>query len=463
MAKSGAAEGDQAAAARAMELKRELKRLVKSIAEDDGDDVINLEAIDRAQKTLRAMRELRLKRSGGLTACDGETAAGAVPEEFKCPLSMELMRDPVIIASGQTFDRPFIQKWLKSGNRTCPRTQQVLSHTILTPNHLIRGMIVQWCKMHGIKLPESVDYTNEEPLAEVDRARFLSLLKKMSSASRLDQREAAKEFRLLTKRTPSFRALFGESLDAIPQLLSPLSQTKHDGEPHPDLQEDLITTLLNLSIHDNNKKLVAETPTVIPLLMDALRSGTIETRSNAAATLFTLSALDSNKALIGKSGALMPLIDLLDEGHPSTMKDVASAIFNLCIILENKARAVKNGAVPVILKKLESRIHVDELLSILAMLSTSQRAIEEMGELGAVPCLLGIMRETSCARNKENCAAILYNVCCSDRSKLKAMRDEEATHRTISQLAEDGTSRAKRKASGILERMRRSSNLTYTS
>lgn len=359
----------------------------------------------------------------------------------------------------QTFDRPLIQKWLKSGNRTCPRTQQVLSHTILTPNHLVRGMIVQWCKIHGIKLPESVDYTNEERPTGVDRARFLSLLKKISSASRLDQREAAKEFRLLTKRTPSFRALFGESLDSIPQLLFPLSQTKHDD---PDLQQDLITTLLNLSIHDNNKKLVAETPTVIPLLMDALRSGTIETRSNAAATLFTLSALDSNKALIGKSGALAPLIGLLDEGHPSAMKDVASAIFNLCIILENKARAVRDGAVPVIVKKLLGRVHVDELLSILAMLSTSQRAIEEMGELGAVPCLLGIMRETGCARNKENCAAILYNVCCSDRSKLKAVKEEEATYRTISQLTEDGTSRAKRKASGILQRMKRGSNPTYT-
>ncbi|KAG6403500.1 hypothetical protein SASPL_135723 [Salvia splendens] len=456
MAKSGVAEGEQTAAAdRAMELKRELQKLVKSLADDDGNEVMNLDAIDRAHKTLRCLSELKLNRSGG---------EAAVPEEFKCPLSLQLMRDPVIIASGQTFDRPFIQKWLKSGNRTCPRTQQVLSHTILTPNHLVRGMIVQWCEIHGIKLPESLEYTNEDGMTEGDKARFVSLLKKISSVSRLDQRDAAKEFRHLTKRTPSFRSFFGESVDAIPQLLSPLSQTKQDGgEPHPDLREDLITTLLNLSIHDSNKKLVAETPTVIPLLMDALRSGTIETRSNAAATLFTLSSLDSNKALIGKSGTLTPLIDLLDEGHPSAMKDVTSAIFNLCILLENKVRAVRNGAVPVILKKLESRNHVDELLSILAMLSTSQRAIEEMGELKAVSCLLGIMRETSCARNKENCAAILYNVCYSDRSTLKAMKEEEATYRTISKLAEDGSSRAKRKANCILERMNRGSNNNYTS
>lgn len=90
MAKSGV-EGDRTAAARAMELKRELQKLVKSIAEDGTDDAINLDAIDRA---LRALRELKLKRSAG-------EAAGAVPEDFKCPLSIELMSDPVIIASGQ--------------------------------------------------------------------------------------------------------------------------------------------------------------------------------------------------------------------------------------------------------------------------------------------------------------------------------------------------------------------------
>ncbi|KAL0460440.1 UNVERIFIED_CONTAM: U-box domain-containing protein 9 [Sesamum latifolium] len=435
MAKSGVFEGDPAMLARALELKKELQKLVQTIADDDD---VNLEAVERAQRMLCALKEFKLKKSVSLSLRDHHygqgMVAGPVPEEFKCPLSKELMRDPVIIASGQTFDRPFIQKWLKSGNRTCPRTQQVLSHTILTPNHLIPEMIAEWCKNHGIKLPDSVHYTNEEGLTEADRDHFLSLLKKMSSTL-ADQKEAAKELRLLTKRMPSFRALFSESLGAIPQLLSPFAQSKCKSELHPDLQEDLITTILNLSIHDNNKKLVAETPMVIPLLMDTLRSGTIETRSNAAAALFTLSALDSNKALIGKSGALKPLIDLLDEGYPLAMKDVASAIFSLCIIHENKARAVRDGA---------------------------PKGYRGNGRAWAVPCLFSIIRETSCARNKENCIAILYTICFNDRSKWKEMREEESMHHTISQLAQNGTSRAKRKASGILERLNRVVNLTHT-
>lgn len=364
------------------------------------------------------------------------------------------------VSLAQTYDRPFIQKWLKAGNRTCPVTQQVLSHTMLTPNCLIQEMISQWCKSHGIELSDADGiYGHENQIMEADRDLFISLLEKMSSSAP-EQKEAAKKLRSLTKGMPSFRALFGESLDAIPQLLNPFSQ--NEGGISPELQEDLITTLLNLSIHDNNKKLVAETPMVIPLLMDALKSGTIETRSNAAATIFTLSALDSNKALIGKSGALKPLIDLLEEGHPAIMKDVASAIFNLCIIHENKLRAVREGAVKVVLKKIMNKTHVDELLAIMAMLSTHQKAIEELGDIGAVAYLLTIIRESSCDRNKENCIAILHSVCLNDRTKLRELREEENTHRTISKLAQTGTARAKRKATGILERLKRAVNITHT-
>ncbi|XWS31219.1 hypothetical protein CRYUN_Cryun23aG0058600 [Craigia yunnanensis] len=461
MAKMGVLNSDPTVRARAAELKKELQRLVRTIVDDED---YSIHIIDQAKDALCALRELKFnKRSTATTTTSSLKLHEAVscPEEFKCPLSKELMRDPVILASGQTYDRPFIQKWLNAGNRTCPRTQQVLSYTVLTHNHLIKEMISQWCKNQGIQLPNPVQYGKEEGVTEAERDHFFSLLEKLSAALP-QQKEAAKELRFLTKKMPSFRALFGESVDAIPQLLTPLSGSKSQSGVHPDLQEDVITTLLNLSIHDSNKKLVTETPMVIPLLMEALRSGTIETRSNAAAALFTLSALDSNKALIGKSGALKPLIDLLDEGHPLAMKDVASSIFNLCIIHENKARAVRDGAVRVILKKIMDGVLVDELLAILAMLSTHQRALEEMGELEAVPCLLCIVRESTCERNKENCIAILHTVCLNDQTKWKALREEESTHGTISKLAQDGTSRAKRKANGILERLRRAVNITHT-
>lgn len=455
MAKTGAGLTEAETAAEESSLKKELRRLVGAII--DGEDY-TVDTADRALRTLSSLKALKLKRrsvSVALAAANG-AATTVVPDEFRCPVSGELMRDPVVLATGQTYDRSSIQKWLKDGQRTCPQTQQVLSHTVLTPNHLVRDMISQWCKDHGMDPPNSVHDSEDDVITGSDRSHLNSLLEKMSSTLS-DQKEAAKQLRLLTKRMPLFRALFSESTYAIPQLLYPLSTGR--ANTNPDLQEDLIATVLNLSIHDDNKKLVAENPLVIPLLIESLKFGTVETRSSAAATLFSLSALDFNKHIIGKSGALGPLIGLLEIGHPLAMKDAASAIFNLCLVPENKGRAVREGAIGVILKKIMDGVLVDELLAILAILSRHQKAVEEMGEVGAISCLLSIMKENTCERNKENCAVILLAICLNDRSKLWEIREEENASGTLSRLAETGTSRAKRKANGILERLDKTASL----
>lgn len=102
MAKSGVSEGDPATlAVRATELKKELQKLLMAIVDEDD---VNLEAVDRAQQMLLTFKELKLKKKAGdLKSCRQETGPGAVPEEFKCPISKELMRDPVIVANGQVL------------------------------------------------------------------------------------------------------------------------------------------------------------------------------------------------------------------------------------------------------------------------------------------------------------------------------------------------------------------------
>ena len=322
----------------------------------------------------------------------------------------------------QTYDKLFIQKWLSSGNRTCPKTQQVLPHTALTPNLLIREMISKWCKKNGLETKSQYhpNLVNEdETVTRSDREIFNSLLCKVSSSNLQDQKSAAKELRLLTRKGTEFRALFGESPDEITRLVNPLL---HGSNPDEKLQEDVVTTLLNISIHDDsNKKLVCENPNVIPLLIDALRRGTVATRSNAAA-----------------------------------------AIFTLCIAHENRSRAVRDGAVRVLGKKISNGLYVDELLAILAMLVTHWKAVEELGELGGVSWLLKITRESECKRNKENAIVILHTICFSDRTKWKEIKEEENAHGTITKLSREGTSRAQRKANGILDRLRKAMNLTHT-
>jgi hypothetical protein len=72
-------------------------------------------------------------------------AAGAVAsfvlDSFQCPLTMEVMRDPVITVDGQTYERTEIEKWFALGNRTSPLTGEALPSTNLFPNIALRKAI----------------------------------------------------------------------------------------------------------------------------------------------------------------------------------------------------------------------------------------------------------------------------------------------------------------------------------
>ncbi|XP_068655226.1 U-box domain-containing protein 4-like [Aristolochia californica] len=86
-----------------------------------------------------------------------ETVNGVqIPADFCCPLSLKLMSDPVILASGQTYERVFIRKWLDQGLKVCPRTHQTLTHTNLTPNFIVKALIASWCVTNGIEIPDPV-------------------------------------------------------------------------------------------------------------------------------------------------------------------------------------------------------------------------------------------------------------------------------------------------------------------
>ncbi|XP_062101869.1 U-box domain-containing protein 4 [Humulus lupulus] len=79
-----------------------------------------------------------------------------IPPDFCCPLSLELMTDPVIVASGQTYERAFIKNWIDLGLTVCPKTRQTLAHTNLITNYTVKALIVNWCESNHVKLPDPV-------------------------------------------------------------------------------------------------------------------------------------------------------------------------------------------------------------------------------------------------------------------------------------------------------------------
>eukprot|EP01018_Ginkgo_biloba_P006656 Gb_37109 [translate_table: standard] len=101
-----------------------------------------------------------------------QTEAGVpIPADFRCPLSLELMSDPVIVASGQTYERAYIQQWLDQGMTTCPKTRQTLNHKNLIPNYTVKALIANWCESNNVPLPEPakiVTYTQRIQIANLD-------------------------------------------------------------------------------------------------------------------------------------------------------------------------------------------------------------------------------------------------------------------------------------------------------
>ncbi|XP_073390806.1 U-box domain-containing protein 4 isoform X2 [Physcomitrium patens] len=106
------------------------------------------------EELIRRLLQL-VKQMEGLL--EGAATEGLeIPADFRCPLSGELMSDPVILASGQTYERIYIQHWLNEGHSRCPKTHQKLSRRNLIPNYTVKALIANWCETHGVPVPRPV-------------------------------------------------------------------------------------------------------------------------------------------------------------------------------------------------------------------------------------------------------------------------------------------------------------------
>ena len=73
-----------------------------------------------------------------------EEAKVPPPRDFVCPITIDLMQDPVICSDGMTFERDAIMQWFAGGHKTSPITNLELEHTNLVPNRALRSAIEEW-------------------------------------------------------------------------------------------------------------------------------------------------------------------------------------------------------------------------------------------------------------------------------------------------------------------------------
>ncbi|CAM8964427.1 unnamed protein product [Rhodiola kirilowii] len=433
------------------DLTQESLALHEMVIDSDGDPGANIEKMSNLLKKIKDFVQTENHKVDGLSKDNG-SGPGAVnvnikfpeiPDDFRCPISLELMKDPVIVSTGQTYERSCIEKRLEAGHSTCPKTQQPLANTTLTPNYVLRSLIAQWYEVNGIEPPKRP--TSASTLAE--RTKIESLLLKLTSTNPEDQRCAASEIRLLSKRNADNRIAIVEA-GAIPLLVDLIAV------PDSRIQEHAVIALLYLSIGEINKGCIVSAG-AIPGIVHVLKKGSMEARENAAATLFSLSVVDENKIMIGASGAITPLVVLLSEGTQRGKKDAAAALFNLCIFQGNKGKAVRAGIVPPLMRLLTEPEGgmVDEALAMLAILASHSEGKIAIGAANAVPVIVEVIGNGS-PRNKENAAAILVHLSSGDPQHL-ADAQKLGVMGPLLDLAQNGTDRGKRKANQLVERINR--------
>ena len=69
------------------------------------------------------------------------------PPDFICPITTEVMSDPVMAADGHAYERTAIERWLATKS-TSPMTGGELEHMGLSPHHMLRRMIREWRAAH---------------------------------------------------------------------------------------------------------------------------------------------------------------------------------------------------------------------------------------------------------------------------------------------------------------------------
>ncbi|AQK86699.1 U-box domain-containing protein 16 [Zea mays] len=380
------------------------------------------------------------------------------PPDFRCPISLELMGDPVVASSGQTYDRDSITRWFGSGKSTCPKTGQVLLNLELVPNKALKNLISRWCRENGIPM-ESSESGKAEPApavgankAALKAARMTAsfLVKKLSASfSPEATKRVVQEIRQLAKSGSDNRAFIGEAGAA--GLLVPLLLSEDSA-----LQLNAVTALLNLSILEANKKRIMHAEGAVDALCHVMGTGaTWRAKENAAATVLSLAAVHAYRRRLGRNPRVVEsVVRLARTGPSSTKKDALAALLCLSAERENVPRIVEAGAAEAALAAV-GEAEAEAAAAVLASLAKRGGAEAIVALDGAVARLVNEMRRGT-EWSRECAAAALVLLCrragAAAASQVVAVQGVEWA---IWELLGTGTERARRKAASLGRACRR--------
>ncbi|OAY40756.1 E3 ubiquitin-protein ligase PUB23 [Manihot esculenta] len=280
-----------------------------------------------------------------------------VPPFFLCPISLQIMKDPVTVPTGITYDRESIEKWLFSGkNETCPVTKQVISDCDLTPNLTLMRLIQSWCTLnasHGIeRIPT--------PKPPISKAQVAKLIKDATTSS--PQKIACvRKLRSIANMSDTNRRTM-EAAGAVEFLASIVndfssssfekSTSDGDGFEVTTPSDEALSFLHSLQLSESGLRiLTGKNGEMIQSLTNVLQNGNYESRAYAVLLLKSIFEVADPMQMINlKPQLFTEIVQVLrDQISHQASKAALKLLVSLCPWGRNRIRAVEAHAVSVLI------------------------------------------------------------------------------------------------------------------
>lgn len=308
------------------------------------------------------------------------------PDDFLCPISLEVMTDPVILPSGHTFERRSIQRWLDGGHLTCPVTNLPLPPSpTLIPNHALRRLIAAVSPAAVSADKVLAGECQGQGVAPASSSSVLGMLR-------------------LAKSGPAGRREVLES-GAVAVLL----QHAAAGD------EAAARALLYLSLDGDDARVGLVADGAVDALCAAV-SGGGAAAAHAATALTSLATVGVNKCTIGAHPSAVPALSrLLWRGGARERREAATTLYELCKLPENRRRTVHAGAAPALVElAANGSARAVEVLGLLAKNREGRHDLSRIPDIVAVLCTVA---GSGNARAIDQ-ALVVLNWICSESNEL---------------------------------------------
>jgi U-box domain len=123
------------------------------------------------------------------------------PQEFCCPITHDLMRDPLMCRNGISFERSAIVRWVLNHENTCPLTRHELGPRDLVPNRALQAQIEAWVMVHQPTDEQQCELDPEQSEELVITCLVLSIDEKLQEAAEKKKRKELLRQSMLKKST----------------------------------------------------------------------------------------------------------------------------------------------------------------------------------------------------------------------------------------------------------------------